>query len=226
MEDQVIGTHVIFPAAGHIIMILSAGYLSTLSEFEEFRHPRQPVHVSDLSIHAPLEMSKEIMLNIQTLVNFHNESDGSEISIHKRMERKEASKPWVCHAEAKFSSSIIDEDISNSNILDIAQLVSSLTPEDPNTFYESVHESGLNFGPTFRCIKQIWKGKMGTVCQFVIPNSGENYFVHPIASDAMIQALLMSQQQYMSHLTLPIKIANFSWYISLSPRIVYIFTQI
>jgi len=226
MEDHVIGTQVIFPAAGYIEMILSAGYLSTLSEFEEFRHPRKPVHVSDLSIYAPLEMTKEKMLNIQTLVNSDEDSDKSKISIHKRMERKETSKPWSCHAEAKFTSSISDKDISNSDILDIAQLVSSLGPEDPNKFYESVHESGLKFGQTFRCIKQIWRGKMETVCQIVIPNSEENYFVHPIAIDAMIQVLLMSQQQYMSHLTLPTKIDNFSWFGICEPTdCLYIYTD-
>jgi len=215
IKDHVVGTHVIFPAAGYLEMILSAGHCATLAEFEDFRYPRQPIFLSDLLVDAPMKMTSEEDDNVQlqTIVNPLDDSNWNAVSIHRRAEDAAGTKSWIRHCNAKFCSFSSDSiALEIPETIDVVKLAESLAIGEMGLFYDKCREVGLNFGETFRSVKRFWKGEESALAEVACPEEEECYFVHPVAIDAMIQTLMAAQHEQISQLMVPVKIDHFAWF--------------
>jgi len=223
VKDHQVGSHVIFPGAGYVEMVLAAGFSSTLAEFEEFHLPGQPICVRDLRVEAPMGLKEKEEVYLQTIVappevnGSSEDSTWNSVTIHRRQEDASGTKSWVRHASAKFSS--LYKDTSTEEIIDVEKLKESFTSEETEQFYESLRGFGLNFGELFRSLRHIWKGTAGgknqLLAEVTIPQE-EGYFSHPVVIDAMIQALMASKDDQLTQLMVPVLIEHFSWFGSSS----------
>ncbi|KAG8157399.1 hypothetical protein KVR01_012783 [Diaporthe batatas] len=69
--------------------------------------------------------------------------------------------------------------------------------QDEQYLYKDLHGKGLNFGPKFRTLSEIRRGKDVSLCTITIPTSGSNFtskapeerphIVHPVALDGLVQ---------------------------------------
>jgi acyl transferase domain-containing protein/NADPH-dependent curcumin reductase CurA len=101
---------------------------------------------------------------------------------------------WLLHATGEIAQPPLVHADSGSIHVDLAGIRQRCSLRfEASSFYRRFEELGLDFGPGFRPLRQVFQGTKEALVEFEIPSvAGEDvdlYQVHPVALDACLQAV-------------------------------------
>ncbi|MGB8166104.1 MAG: thioester reductase domain-containing protein [Chthoniobacteraceae bacterium] len=101
----------------------------------------------------------------------------------------ESGRTWTTHATGKMRLETKASPPARAPLK--AALARCMSVGETEAFYRLLYEVGLQYGPTFRGIEQLWRRDLETVAQVSLPEriAGEagSYLVHPAYLDACFQ---------------------------------------
>ncbi|MES9941410.1 MAG: type I polyketide synthase [Candidatus Thiodiazotropha sp. 6PLUC2] len=175
VEDHIVEGAVIFPAAGYIEQGLAIQSL---------------INDSESGTLEDIEFQRALMLQGkgEPILRATFDEDKSEYHIYTR--REEDGWNWTLHANGRILNSppLAAEPIPMEEI----QLRCSTTV-DTEKLYSRLSEHGLQYGPMFQRIRNLWRGD-GEVLSEIEPLSDQSsesaYHLHPVVLDAALQSLI------------------------------------
>jgi 8-amino-7-oxononanoate synthase len=183
LQDHIIFSDIVFPAAGFIESALTIAELMNLIECS----------VVDLAIERPLLLSTKNKVSLQALIE--KEEDVYKLSIYS----KESDGTWQLHAIAKL--------IESTNTLLDAESIELLQSRCQSTFlvdefYAQCARRGLHYGAAFQGITTLNYGATTAFAKLDITLS-HGYRIHPALLDAALQVtvgLMASKEQEVLYL--------------------------
>lgn len=191
LDDHVVRSAVLFPAAGYIEIALTAA-LRLDSDSE--------IALRDVEFFRPLTVADRRSLHLQIVIN----PDHAGFNIYARTTDEDA---WTHHVRGRISRRA-GLRASTHDMHELRNRVAASL--DPNKFYEGMHARGLHYGPTFKGVRRLHVGAGDTVgvigpCEEleVAP-----YIVHPALLDAALQLLAatVGERTHDDRLFLPTRI--------------------
>lgn len=174
--DHAIDNSVIFPAAGFAEMALAASGLV----FDRVHH-----EIANLEIRRPLVFDKNQTRDIQ----FHLNTDDYNFTIKSRPRLSD--QPWRTHVLGKLINAASDHMIPHVNITEIKKR--SRYVVSGAEIYETASMLGLNYGPYFRAVKDVWVNESELLSLIALPeelcDTDDGYMVHPVLMDAAFHTL-------------------------------------
>ncbi len=116
------------------------------------------------------------------------EHQSASVEIYRRVPQPEGPASWVLHAQATAA-------------VDSSPVPSDLPPCEPtaeaaelpvDVFYQQARAAGLDYGPLFRGVEQLWLDVDVAVGRVRLPQgcpSGTKYCFHPVLLDACLQVV-------------------------------------
>lgn len=237
LNDHVIGNTVVMPGAAFLEMCVVAGHCAVQGLQEEFSRPRRAINITDLKIEAPLALLEGKRCTLQTIVKLKEKSEkeneeerlGYSVTLHNWFQDENCSSSldgqWKTHASANFLPLVADEEKLHLKSVDIGAIQGSWEKIDgAKDMYEKLPEVGLHFGSSFQSLVCGWKSERnaneeeneeeGLLFEVKVPCDQEDYLIHPVILDAMLQAsmLWMSKNRIHKKLHVPVQIQDFTWY--------------
>jgi amino acid adenylation domain-containing protein/thioester reductase-like protein len=176
LQDHRIGNAIVFPGAGYVEMALAVGH--------EIFGP-VPCVLEDMEFQKFLFLDEQASCSAQVVLDI----DSSAFDIYTRADA--ADNSWDLHAHG----CVRHAGQGAPAIVDLA----SLRRGEPDAIGAQEHyrlfaDMGLRYGPTFRGIRQLWRGEGEALAEIeVAPGIGEHlsdYRLHPAVLDACIQSIL------------------------------------
>ena len=169
LNDHKIDETVIFPAAAYIeagLEIYSAHYGggSCILEDLEFKQA--------LAISEENEPLLQISLQPETRL----------FSVHSQQDRENFE--WACNAIGKCAPNN-----SKASKLNFSELQKGLFL-DEDSIYRQFAIQGLEYGPMFRNIKKLWRGRGEALAEIHSSDFGKDYILNPTLLDAAFQTLI------------------------------------
>ena len=198
LKDHRLGPSIIFPSAGYMTMAIEA-----------LRH------IGDGAIKSSRTASTILMRNVNFLkvLNLSEVSDFVEVYIHlskRAYSASTTSSVWWTFEIVSFyegtstthSTGLIKIQTQNDNPLTpFLQQKTEVRMDKSEPWYKRFEKVGLFFGPSFRTLDDVSfpsTQKSSTVRCTALPRHGEaaareeDYLVHPVTIDAVLQACLLS----------------------------------
>lgn len=182
VRDHQVDGEIVFPATGHLELAWAVANEQFRNEtfFLENLHFELPLIVPDNSRH-PLDVRLEIV------------SAEGDYRICSRAPDAAAEVPWTRHSTGRFNTV---HDRFPKSTLSLAEL-QTLAEQEPaqlaDDFYEKLRKAGLDYGPTFQCIKKLWNQGSDWLASLQLPEDLESenrrYYFHPALFDASIHAI-------------------------------------
>ncbi len=173
-DHQVLGA-IVLPAAAMVEMTLKAA---------EFFRGTSLCHIEDLNIRRPLVLNETEPVPIQFTICAE---DGT---FHLRGCQRGITPSWTLHATGRISPPTEGDRPPDVNL---AELISSFRGHlDAESFYEECHNKGLQYGPAFRRVKEIWLSPGQALAQLnnEIRPDEEPFIFPPTLLDACFQAMV------------------------------------
>jgi thioester reductase-like protein len=223
--DHKIGKIVVMPGAAYIEIMLAATVQyqhqqNTLqADYCKPSSKKAGVRIEDIRFEVALPIKLTKYLEIFTTIR--EENGRKHVDIFSRDE-KSAEVLWIRHATAKIS-----EDSSKSSPpVDLPEVIEDslehMNPVDSDLFYDVVAKRGINFGESFKCLYNIQRDLSGRrdddVCvrtDLVVPADAfcNNYMLHPVLIDAMVQAIMVTNWESIDHtLSVPVTVKEFKFF--------------
>lgn len=185
LSDHCVYQRVVMPAAGFLEMALAAGKGAFKSE---------KLVLQDVVIGQALILPDEEMQKVQVILT--QDSTGALFEIHSLDTGKEAleNAAWQLHASGRLAVQLPDHQPPQP--IDLAQLRLRCAQEHSvPTFYQQLGEHrGVQHGPSFQAIKQLWHGEREALGSIQLPaalaSEAERYQFHPVLLDAAFQVLM------------------------------------
>ncbi len=133
-------------------------------------------------------------------------------------DREEKDSSWITHSSGTVFIAPKDKPVSASPGFDPdgfrPRAERILAGDD---FYAARHQSGYQFGPTFRWAERIWQGENETICEMVPrfqAGAGEGYPLHPGLLDSCFQMVggFWGADPDGEHFLVPVRIENLKFY--------------
>ncbi|MGA3227888.1 MAG: beta-ketoacyl synthase N-terminal-like domain-containing protein, partial [Acidobacteriaceae bacterium] len=159
LTDHRPGGRVILPLAACLEMFLAAAGASALE---------------DVIIQESLELPPDGARKIQVV------ADGDELRLYSF-----AHDQWKLHATARRAGA--SPAPSSLRVTDLPQAADGQL--DVAQFYIDMAARGLNFGPAFRTIEQLWSGPRSALATVRFESQVDNYRIHPVLLDGCFQPL-------------------------------------
>jgi len=196
LEDHQIDGSIVFPASAYIEAALAIH--STV-------HEKSSCILEDVDFLQPLiiPLDKEPLLQI---------SLEEESKLFKAQSLPDPEEwDWICHAKAKCYSSHLHHQ-TKVELNTIRKGVCYGT----EAIYNQFVEQGLEYGPTFRCIKNLWKGNKEALAEIAAPNNNDGYHIHPALLDSALQTLIgaIDPNEYKGGVILPCHMDKVIFYSS------------
>lgn len=177
IEDHRVQGPVVFPGAGHVELGIACGIYS----FGEDLGFLENINFMTALFLPDEGEPPEIKIDISS----HN----GDYFIYTRP--RYTNGQWTLCSNGRMNH-IGDEFVSRSyKIEDIRERCK--TKVDKEAMHAELYESGLQLGPTFRSIDELWVGKDEAVSRVIVPESIEHdfdkYFLHPSILDSCFQTL-------------------------------------
>jgi len=167
LNDHRVGGEIVFPGTGYLELALSVA--QGLSSRDE------KLTVTDLVILEPMKVPQQ-GLELQTMVQAAG-SNIYKISIYSRR----PSNPWICHVTSQLKPAGHVKPI-------VFKPSGDGEPLDPNEFYISCSQVGIDYGTQFRGLKEVFagSGRMTGVIELAGINPS-HYLLHPALVDSAFQ---------------------------------------
>ena len=177
LADHQIEDRIVFPAAGYLEMALTT--------IREAKLPSN-TELSQVTFLQKMDLEPGQPRFLQTVLT-PNEEGNPQIRIYSRTSPQ---KSWTLNATAGCAAGDpppIPESalaaIRQGSTLDVSGLA----------LYQSLHDRGIQYGPAFRGIEQVWSQGAASVGRVILPESlafgQEAYLLHPALLDACLQVL-------------------------------------
>ena len=154
---------------------------------------RAPIVVEDFQLHNPLvfpENSSEYAegeegRQVQVLLDDSGQVSSNNVQIFSRGAEDE----WILHIEARLSSTTPVTDADGR--IDLESLKSRLSPLDVPQYYREKADAGIDLGPFFRTLENLWSAPGEALGEVILPESvGRNDLdVHPLLMDGCFQVI-------------------------------------
>lgn len=195
LSDHKLQDSIVFPGAGYLTMAVEA-----MLQIKKL-HPQ--AYSNRVSL-KDVDITKALMLNSGASTELFTTMRPRMIS------NVSASEDWwefsilssTGGASTMHATGLVTiENGGKPMIMEQAAAVGSLEDVTPRTWYDRLHQEGLNFGPRFRSITkfQVPRMKSSTHCTSCVPllrqssnDSSPTYVVHPITLDAMLQTSIVA----------------------------------
>ncbi|CAL8125824.1 unnamed protein product [Orchesella dallaii] len=257
LKDHMIGSSVVFPGAGFLEMILVAGHVAIEGCTEELVKPRRPIELNNMRIESPMGLNEESSSVCQVVVDFndkaenddHSNWEGLRVKVYHQQQNDSTHNgeggalKWISHASGNILPGVGNSTINNHLEVDGEQLevgskswlnekIATFSKDQiTSKFYDKLGDVGLKFGPSFRTLESVWRGKQELIAEVKVPEDSRSYLLHPTLIDAMIQAIMVnnyygeSQQQtrLKKRLYVPIGVDKFIWNSELETEKCYIY---
>ncbi|MYE48146.1 MAG: SDR family NAD(P)-dependent oxidoreductase [Gammaproteobacteria bacterium] len=101
---------------------------------------------------------------------------------------------WTLHVEGRLVDARSTTDDAES--IDLEQLRANLKPADVDAYYRQRAGTGVNLGPFFRTLKQVWSGPGEALAEVSLPEAFERHGldIHPLVLDGCFQVFGTARQ--------------------------------
>jgi acyl transferase domain-containing protein/NADPH:quinone reductase-like Zn-dependent oxidoreductase/SAM-dependent methyltransferase/acyl carrier protein len=214
LKDHVIGNKFIFPGAGFMEMCLVAGHAATKCSESSYFAPVTPITLENFVIESPLTLNEDEFCQLQVIVS-SEDSGETRITVYSKLVLDKETHKWIRHATSTFTPYAV-EDKSNDGrglrgTLDEIKSRCADFMETQDT-YGKLSECGLKFGPTFQTLKGAWKGGNEVLFEVAVTDDPSKYICHPVMTDAMFQAIMVTANPQSPKLRVPVSVNKFVSY--------------
>jgi pimaricinolide synthase PimS1 len=192
LADHALFGTVALPATGFLELALTAGRAVGM--------PR----VAELMLIEPLVLTEAQPVRLQVRVRAADESGQRRLSVYSQAEGPAAGAAWIEHATGMLvedqapavGSAISQEpDFAESSFAELRHWpVAGAEPVDLGGFYQRLHDYGLEYGPEFQGLVELWRRGNRAWGRVELSEDGKaqaaSYQVHPAALDAALHALV------------------------------------
>jgi acyl transferase domain-containing protein/surfactin synthase thioesterase subunit/acyl carrier protein len=175
LDDHRLHGVVVVPAASHIAMVLTAA--------QELWGEGAHYWVEDVLIYEPFTLLHDRRVQ---LVLTPGENNQASFQLFSCGEPANEESSWKLHASGKLGRGT-QEQLQPSVLTDIQQRCLEVVPTE--TYYQKLDEAGLNLGPTFQGIQQLWQGDGQALGRVHGPEQPAIHPVHPAYLDACFQVV-------------------------------------
>lgn len=198
LKDHAVSGEVIYPAAAYVEMALAAA---------QNVWPSSTVKIKAMKFNEALFLERGQTQELSLVLSPETKSEAS-LQILSRLLSVEKSNTWRGHVTS-FVEAIPVKLISPS--ISLSELQNQCTRTlDRADFYEALRKRGLEYGPAFQALKQIWVGEKQALALIRLPEevtgSSKHYLLHPSVLDAgfqLVAALLSEQKEISESIYLP-----------------------
>lgn len=182
LDDHRVFGMPIFPAVAYLEMALEAAN-------QVFGNKENSIE--DVSILEAMAFSNDEYRSVQFILNSNQHSPVTFQIFSSPIVENGAPDSWKLHATGKLRNGTIDNDAIRAKF-ELEQIKAQCSEIiEPEIYYQQLHERGLEYGPRFQAIKQIWRGEnqvLGCV-QLADETLTElnSYHLHPTLLDASFQ---------------------------------------
>ena len=153
----------------------------------------QTNRVDELVITAPLELSPDNPVRIQTIVTEPDVAGRRTFKIYSRPTSTGTSThgsppPWTLHVTGLFGSPAPTPDSPVSSVRTSAWPPADAVPVPVDAAYRSAAEHGTGYGPAFRRVSALWTHGPDSFAELELPATHDvtPYLVHPALLDAAL----------------------------------------
>lgn len=166
----------VLPVSALVEMMLAAGRQFTSS---------QALCIREFEMLHPLTLSESEFSMVQLILTPEKGQSGGTLQVSSHVA---GAKEWVPHAKAK-----LHEDRAALARLDVEDLRKSCSAEVAVAdLYAWWGRQGLEYGPSFQVIDQLWRGENEVLARLVLPEhlcaGAADYLLHPVLLNACFQA--------------------------------------
>nr|VFK55472.1 MAG: malonyl CoA-acyl carrier protein transacylase [Candidatus Kentron sp. TUN]VFK61403.1 MAG: malonyl CoA-acyl carrier protein transacylase [Candidatus Kentron sp. TUN] len=193
----------VFPGAGYLEMALAAG--ADVSD--------KPFSIKDVTIDQAMILPEEETKTIQLVLSPADQGYGFQIfSLDKESQ-------WTPHMAGQLDMD--QEGIPHPDAVNLAELQSQCPTEiSAADHYQLCREQGLNYGPGFQSVKQLYRGDDMVLGEIQLPESVvgdptkeiDTYQLHPVLFDATLQMVISAISDASDETYLPIAIKELQVY--------------
>lgn len=202
LNDHRIEETVVFPGAAYT----EAGLALHKKVFD-----RQTCVLEDVTFHQLLVLNES---QIQML-HLTYQPQTKRYSVYSRP--KEDGAEWTVHATGRILSGTVNDAAQ----IELSTLQNTCSQElSVQEFYQRLDQCGLNYGPHFRTIRQIWRGSEGVLVKIekdralVNDEYEEQYLLHPTLLDGAFQAFVASIEEDNPTPYVPVSIERVTFHAS------------
>ncbi|KUI98276.1 type I polyketide synthase [Vibrio sp. MEBiC08052] len=201
LADHNVHDQIIFPAAGYLAMISAAmkqlpgGAEDTIINFK---------------IEQPLVLPKTGTISVQTSLK---KQDDVYIGRLFSTDDSGAQSQWLQHVECQITS--VHDTVRNDGLAQLHRWQQSCQQRIfSDHFYQRAARQGVEYGPAFQAIDELWVGDKSALSHIKLPELLENDLdFHPVLLDACFQSL-GGLLQHQDAIYLPTGIEQVSFYHS------------
>lgn len=183
LNDHRIYATAAFPGTGYFEMALAAAR-------QVFG--QQEYSITNASIHEVFQLPEDTERTVQIVLSTVDAENTLFEIFSLDSAPGETNETWKSHASGTIH---LDSQLTEEkNHVDIEQLKKDCpTQVDVPNYYQQLADLGLEYGPTFRIIRQIWHGDHEALGEIALSGNnideGQKYQLHPALLDACFQLL-------------------------------------
>jgi acyl transferase domain-containing protein len=197
LDDHVVSGDPVYPAAAYIEMAIAAAR----------EHQLAPVTALE-----GLEFGHILLLDGEARdIELALEPEGLGYQISSRA-RSNPGAEWTVHARGRVAETAPPVPVGEVDRAELRASVPDAMP--PEMLYEFCREVGLEYGPRFRNVEQLWRREHAAVARVVLPASlaASDYALHPALLDGcfhtLLAALMPSEGEPAPGAILPVSVAH------------------
>ncbi len=201
LVDHRLENTVIFPGSGYVELGLI------------------PAKSSDGSWIEGIEFYKTLAIDYTPVVRLTFNEDSGEFSIYSRPLSKtnEKQSAWTRHAGGRVVPGAIP---AQNDQLDLLEIQTRCSIElDRTLLYQNFDNLGMQYGPYFQGVQQIWQGQDEVLARIAVHQAAEescqDYQIHPTLLDGCFQSLIAAVSEDITdagHIYLPVQIEQLRLY--------------
>ncbi|NOX38147.1 MAG: amino acid adenylation domain-containing protein [Calditrichaeota bacterium] len=181
LQDHRVQNTMVFPAAAYVEMALSAA--------RRLQPENRPI-LENVTFHRALMLSEQAAARIQ-LVLSHVNSRQATFQVFSEEGTSRDNGTWMLNSSGMIR---FEKTTAAPPAVDLNALRQACTEEVPaGAHFERLRTHGLEYGPAFQGIQNVWRCDGQALAQVEVPPSvnGElkDYFIHPALLDACFQTL-------------------------------------
>ncbi|WP_312880412.1 SDR family NAD(P)-dependent oxidoreductase [Actinokineospora xionganensis] len=175
LADHAVHEVALLPGTGFVELALRAGDEVGCDVLEE------------LTVQAPLTFPLAGGVRVQVVVG-PEESARRKVSVYSLSDDAPDDAEWTCHAVGSLKSGAPADAVAMPE-----WPPPGATEVDVTAFYDSLADSGFQYGPTFQGVNRAWRRDTATFAEVALPEGADpnGYGLHPALFDAALHAAVL-----------------------------------
>lgn len=206
LNDHCIQGSIVFPGAGYI-----EAALALQNEMSQ----ETTITLEDIQFHQLLVIEPAKVQEMQTA--FHPQS--RQFTVHSRI--REENSSWQLHASGRILPEVVMNGVASLNI---SNKKAQLLQVSAATLYQELRAQGLEYGPWFQTIQEIWRGDNEVLVKLAMQpdlSLDSEYLLPPNLLDGGFQAFVtaLSGNAQFSSPVVPVSIGRVTLYQRSAPTL-------